>query len=64
MKLEGAAFGPVFSAVVVMENKSILKKSGVKDSKKLIQKERITVTKNFNACFRLWNWSIFSKRSR
>ena len=38
----GAGFGPVFSAVVVLteKNKSILKKFGVKDSKKLTPKKR------------------------
>ncbi len=38
----GAVFGPVFSAVVVLteKNKSILKQSGVKDSKKLTSKKR------------------------
>ena len=38
----GAVFGPVFSAVVVLnkKNKSILKKSGVTDSKKLTEKKR------------------------
>jgi len=38
----GAIFGPVFSAVVVLseENKSTLKKIGVKDSKKLTPKKR------------------------
>ena len=38
----GAVFGPVFSAVVVLneKNKFILKKSGVTDSKKLTQKKR------------------------
>ena len=39
---KGAVFGPVFSAVVVLttENKSLLKKFGVKDSKKLTPKKR------------------------
>ena len=39
---KGAVFGPVFSAVVVLtkKNKSILKKLGVIDSKKLTQKKR------------------------
>ena len=38
----GAVFGPVFSAVVVLnkKNKSILKKSGVTDSKKLTPQKR------------------------
>ena len=38
----GAVFGPVFSAVVVLneKNKYILKKLGVKDSKKLTPKKR------------------------
>ena len=38
----GAVFGPVFSAVVVLteKNKFILKKLGVKDSKKLTTKRR------------------------
>ena len=38
----GAVFGPVFSAVVVLteENKSLLKKFGVTDSKKLTPKKR------------------------
>ncbi len=38
----GAIFGPVFSAVVVLneKNKSILKQSGVRDSKKLTSKKR------------------------
>jgi len=38
----GAVFGPVFSAVVVLnkKNKFILKKSGVTDSKKLTEKKR------------------------
>ncbi len=38
----GAVFGPVFSAVVVLteKNKFILKKLGVKDSKKLTPKRR------------------------
>ena len=38
----GAIFGPVFSAVVVLteKNKFILKKSGVRDSKKLTPKKR------------------------
>jgi len=38
----GAVFGPVFSAVVVLteKNKFILKKLGVKDSKKLTPKKR------------------------
>ena len=38
----GAVFGPVFSAVVVLnkKNKIILKKSGVTDSKKLTEKKR------------------------
>jgi len=38
----GAVFGPVFSAVVALteKNKSILKKSGVKDSKQLTAKKR------------------------
>ena len=38
----GAVFGPVFSAVVVLnqKNKFILKKSGIKDSKKLTAKKR------------------------
>jgi len=38
----GAVFGPVFSAVVVLnkKNKLILKKSGVTDSKKLTEKKR------------------------
>ena len=38
----GAIFGPVFSAVVILneKNKLILKKFGVKDSKKLTQKKR------------------------
>jgi ribonuclease HII len=38
----GAVFGPVFSAVVVLtkKNKSILKQSGVTDSKKLTLKKR------------------------
>ena len=38
----GAVFGPVFSAVVVLneENKFILKQSGVTDSKKLTPKKR------------------------
>ena len=39
---KGAVFGPVFSAVVALteKNKSILKKSGVKDSKQLTAKKR------------------------
>ena len=39
---KGAIFGPVFSAVVVLteNNKSILKKFGVTDSKKLTSKKR------------------------
>jgi len=39
---KGAVFGPVFSAVVVLneENKFILKQSGVTDSKKLTPKKR------------------------
>ena len=39
---KGAVFGPVFSAVVVLnkKNKFILKKSGVTDSKKLTEKKR------------------------
>ena len=39
---KGAVFGPVFSAVVVLnkKNKLILKKSGVTDSKKLTEKKR------------------------
>ncbi len=39
---KGAVFGPVFSAVVVLneKNKFILKQSGVKDSKKLTPKKR------------------------
>ena len=39
---KGAVFGPVFSAVVVIneKNKSILKKLGVTDSKKLTPKKR------------------------
>tara|TARA_B100001989_G_scaffold171291_1_gene123635 strand:- start:130 stop:786 length:657 start_codon:yes stop_codon:yes gene_type:complete len=38
----GAVFGPVFSAVVILneKNKLILKKFGVKDSKKLTSKKR------------------------
>ena len=38
----GAVFGPVFSAVIVLtaKNKSILKQSGVMDSKKLTSKKR------------------------
>ena len=38
----GAVFGPVFSAVIVVneKNKFILKKLGVRDSKKLTQKKR------------------------
>ena len=38
----GAVFGPVFSAVVVLneKNKIILKQFGVKDSKKLTPKKR------------------------
>ena len=38
----GAVFGPVFSAVVVLTKKNIvkLKQFGVKDSKKLTQKKR------------------------
>ena len=38
----GAVFGPIFSAVVVLteKNKSILKQSGVTDSKKLTPKKR------------------------
>ena len=38
----GAVFGPVFSAVVVLnqKNKFILEKSGIKDSKKLTAKKR------------------------
>ena len=38
----GAVFGPVFSAVVVLnqKNKFILKKSGITDSKKLTAKKR------------------------
>ena len=38
----GAIFGPVFSAVVVLtkKNKLILKKFGIKDSKKLTPKKR------------------------
>ena len=38
----GAVFGPVFSAVVVLteKNKLILKRDGVKDSKKLTPKKR------------------------
>jgi len=38
----GAIFGPVFSAVVVLteKNRSILKKFGVMDSKKLTPKKR------------------------
>ena len=38
----GAVFGPVFSAVIVLnkKNKSILKQFGVKDSKKLTPKKR------------------------
>ena len=38
----GAIFGPVFSAVVVLneKNKFILKKLGVTDSKKLTPKKR------------------------
>jgi ribonuclease HII len=38
----GSIFGPVFSAVVILneKNKLILKKFGVKDSKKLTQKKR------------------------
>ena len=38
----GAIFGPVFSAVVVLneKNKFILKQSGVTDSKKLTHKKR------------------------
>ena len=38
----GAVFGPVFSAVVVLnkKNRLILKKSGVTDSKKLTEKKR------------------------
>jgi len=38
----GAVFGPVFSAVVVLnqKNKSILKQLGVVDSKKLTAKKR------------------------
>ena len=38
----GAVFGPVFSAVVVLteQNKLILKRDGVKDSKKLTPKKR------------------------
>ena len=40
---KGAVFGPVFSAVVVLSerNKFILKKHGVKDSKKLTPKKRV-----------------------
>ena len=59
---KGAVFGPVFSAVVVLteENKFTLKKSGVKDSKKLSpKKKKITFTQNFITLFRLWNWAIF-----
>ena len=39
---KGAVFGPVFSAVVVLneKNKSLLKKLGVNDSKKLTPKKR------------------------
>ena len=39
---KGAVFGPVFSAVVVLnqKNKLILKKSGITDSKKLTAKKR------------------------
>ena len=39
---KGAVFGPVFSAVVALteKNRSILKKSGVKDSKQLTAKKR------------------------
>ena len=38
----GAVFGPVFSAVIVLtkKNKSMLKKFGVMDSKKLTPKKR------------------------
>ena len=38
----GSVFGPVFSAVVVLtkNNKSLLKKFGVMDSKKLTPKKR------------------------
>ena len=38
----GAVFGPIFSAVVVLnkKNKSILKQYGVTDSKKLTPKKR------------------------
>ena len=40
---KGAVFGPVFSAVVVLtkKNQSILRKFGVRDSKKLTQEKRI-----------------------
>ena len=63
----GAVFGPVFSAVVVLnkKNKLILKKSGVTDSKKLTgKKKKITFAENFITFFRLWNWAILSERNR
>ena len=58
----GAIFGPVFSAVVVLseKNKFILKKFGVKDSKKLTpKKKKITFTKNLITFYRLWYRAIF-----
>ena len=63
----GAVFGPVFSAVVVLnqKNKFILKKSGITDSKKLTPKKRKSLLqKIFITFFRLWNWAILSERNR
>ena len=64
---KGAVFGPVFSAVVVLTQKSklILKQLGVKDSKKLTpKKKKITLASNFITFFRLWNWAILGSRNR
>ena len=63
---KGAVFGPVFSAVVILneKNKNILKQIGVIDSKKLTKKKKkITFTKNFITFFRLWNRAILSQRN-
>ena len=64
---KGAVFGPIFSAVVVLTEKSkfLLKQYGVIDSKKLTPKKKeITFTENPISFFGLWNWSIISKRNR
>ena len=63
----GAVFGPVYSAVVVLNKKNgmTLKKLGVKDSKKLTpKKKKFSVSSNNFIIFRLWNRAIFSERNR